>query len=314
MPLKPKSNKRGSKSASFEQNFTGSDKDLSDYIRASAKYFTVDQPTDDDDALERIAKMFEDCANTSSVPTVEKLALCLGTTIQNMNNWVYDESKGRNRALMIKKAKQIIASIDAEAVLNGKLNVVCYLFRAKNFYGMSDNVTVEHKATLSTGDIQDQSMLVGALLKQLQGQATMPLPSDYQPQPEQTAIAQAASDFRQATMPLPSDSAPEGQATFPQESSDYQATMKTSSDSAENIETVEGEIVSDYQATIAEPSSDYESDLPSDYAAEVQATINPLSALGKALAEELAGQEAAGSEAAAVVDIPGAGADPQGAE
>lgn len=282
MPLKPKSKKRGSKSASFEENFTGSEKDLSDYIRASAKYLKVQPPADDDEAFERIADMFEDCALNNSVPTVEKLALCLGTTIEMLRHWEYRGDKGQARSLMIKRAKQIIASIDAEAVLNGKLNTICYLFRAKNFYGMSDNVTIEHKAATPLGDSQDQSMLVNALLKQLQGQATIDLPSDYQPQPEQATITQAASDFRKATMiDLPSDYAAGEPATIAQASNDYPAEGQATLPS--NFETP-----SDYQTTMPESSSDYQ---PND-----QATIRPLTALQKALAEELTAEDPAGAD------------------
>ena len=284
MPLKPKSKKRGSKSASFEENFTGSEKDLSDYIRASAKYLKVQPPADDDEAFERIADMFEDCALNNSVPTVEKLALCLGVDRDTMFDWQKKGTKGFKRAVMIKRAKEIIASIDAEAVLNGKLNTICYLFRAKNYYGMSDNVTIEHKAATPLGDSQDQSMLVNALLKQLQGQgqATIDLPSDYQPQPEQATITQAASDFRKATMiDLPSDYAAEKPATIAQNSNDYpaegQATMPS-----------DYEKPSDYQATMPESSSDYQ---PND-----QATIRPLTALQKALAEELTAENPAGAD------------------
>jgi hypothetical protein len=255
MPLKPKSKKRGSKSASFEENFTGSEKDLSDYIRASAKYLKVQPPADDDEAFDRISDMFEDCAENNSVPTVEKLALCLGVDRDTMFDWQKKGTKGVQRAVMIKRAKEIIASIDAEAVLNGKLNTICYLFRAKNYYGMSDNVTIEHKAATPLGDSQDQSMLVGALLKQLQGQGQATI----EPPQGQATIAQAASDFRRATMiDVPSDYAAEGQATMP---SDYETS-------------------SDYQTTMPETASDYEPD-------QQVVTAEPLTALQKALAEEL---------------------------
>jgi hypothetical protein len=294
--LKPKSKKRGSKSASFEENFTGSEKDLSDIIRANAKYFLVKPPSSDDEVLQRIADMFQDCADNHSIPTVEKLALCLGITRHDLYVWENRGDKGVVRSRMIKAAKEIIAAIDAEAVAQGKLNTVAYIFRAKNYYGLSDNVTIEHKAATPLGDSQDQSMLVNALLKQLQGQgqATIDLPSDYQPQPEQATITQAASDFRKATMiDLPSDYATGEPATIAQNSNDYpaegQATMPS-----------DYETPSDYQTTMQEPSSDYQ---PND-----QATIKPLTALQKALAEELTAE---GAAAADDLEL-GAGADDLG--
>lgn len=250
MPIKPKSKKRGSKSASFEENFTGTEKDLSDIIRANAKYFLVKPPSSDDEVLQRIADMFQDCADNHSVPTVEKLALCLGIDRMTLFDWQNKKTHGENRADMIKRAKEIIASIDAEAVVQGKLQTVAYIFRAQNYYGLSNDVKVEHKITSSLGETQDQAMLVNALLKQLQGQG-------------QATIAQAASDFRQATMiDIPSDYVTDNQATIAQNSNVYQ------------------------------PGSEQ---LSSDYEPDQQAvTVEPLTALQKALAEELTAEDAAG--------------------
>ena len=39
---------------------------------------------------------------------------------------------------MIKKAKEILASLDAELVSRGKIPQITYIFRAKNFFGMKD--------------------------------------------------------------------------------------------------------------------------------------------------------------------------------
>ena len=286
MPLKPKSKKRGSKPMSFEENFTGDESDLIKIIRNNAKYFGVEPPVDDDEAEQRISAMFLDCIENDGYPTIEKLAGCLGITRQVMWDWQHLKTKGERRADIIKKAKEKIAAIDAEAVSIGKLNTVAYIFRAKNYYGLTDNVTVEHKTAQPLGDTQDQSMLVGALLKQLQaqGQATIAQPSDYAGD-HQTTISQEPSDY----------------------ASDYQA--ETSSDYG--TQTTFTDMPSDYsaedQATIP---SDYSE--PSDYQAEVQATISPLSALGKALAEELASKPAAD-----VIDVTASeiipGAEPDGA-
>ena len=47
---------------------------------------------------------------------------------------------------MIKKAKGILASIDAELVSSGKIPQVVYIFRAKNFYQMSDQQEIKISA------------------------------------------------------------------------------------------------------------------------------------------------------------------------
>ena len=43
---------------------------------------------------------------------------------------------------MIKRAKEIMAAIDAELVSNNKIPQVTYIFRAKNFYQMADKSEV----------------------------------------------------------------------------------------------------------------------------------------------------------------------------
>lgn len=301
MPLKPKSKKCGSKPASFDQNYTGDEETLVRIIRNNAKYFGVEPPADDDEAEQRIVDMFVDCIETQSYPTVEKLAGCLGIVRRELWEWEHLKTKGERRSNIIKKAKEKIAAMDAEAVSLGKLNTVAYIFRAKNYYGLTDNVTVEHKTAQPLGDTQDQSMLVGALLKQLQaqGQATIAQSSDYQPQPEQATIGEA------------SDYAGDHQTTIAQEPSNYASDDQAETSSDYGTQTTFADMPSDYsaedQATIP---SDYSE--PGDYQAEVQATISPLSALGKALAEELASKPAAD-----VIDVTASeiipGAEPDGA-
>lgn len=253
--MKPKSNKRGSKSASFEDNFTGTDEELALIIRNNAKYFAINQPADDDEAQQRITDMFLDCIENNGYPTVEKLAACLGITRQLLYDWEFNKSKGERRSVMIKDAKEKIAAMDAEAVVRGRLNTVAYIFRAKNYYGLTDNVTVEHRAAMPLGDSQDQSMLVGALLRQLQVQNTT--------QPDSATMPRTASDFGQTSfidLPQESNSAPEHQATMP---SDYQpegqATMEqTSSDYATETERLSSDFPAEDQATFAQEPSDYE--------------------------------------------------------
>ena len=66
------------------------------------------------------------------------MALELGLTNQQMNNWINDKTKGEVVSLMLQKAKQIIAAQDAELALRNRINSILYIFRSKNFYGMVD--------------------------------------------------------------------------------------------------------------------------------------------------------------------------------
>ena len=91
----------------------------------------------DEEAEERISQYFVECAEDGRRPTVEEMCLVLGTTRSTVHKWETGELKTVSGHI-IKKAKEIIASFDAAAVSENKLNPVTYFFRAKNYYGMKD--------------------------------------------------------------------------------------------------------------------------------------------------------------------------------
>ena len=99
----------------------------------------------EEELADRLNYFFDVCANTQQLPTVEKMCLCIGYTTQEVLNWtngapykwVTEECR-----LIIKKAKNLIASMDAELAQEGKIQPVVYMFRAKNYYGMKDQQEV----------------------------------------------------------------------------------------------------------------------------------------------------------------------------
>ena len=80
----------------------------------------------------------EECAERGQLATIESMALELGMTNQQLSDWIRDKTKGEVIALMLQKAKQIIAAQDAELALRNRINSILYIFRSKNFYGMVD--------------------------------------------------------------------------------------------------------------------------------------------------------------------------------
>nr|DAX35649.1 MAG TPA: DNA-packaging protein small subunit [Bacteriophage sp.] len=91
-----------------------------------------------EECADRLNKFFEKCAEKGQLATIESMALELGLTNQQVNNLINDKSKGEVVALMLQKAKQIIAAQDAELALRNRINSILYIFRSKNFYGMVD--------------------------------------------------------------------------------------------------------------------------------------------------------------------------------
>jgi hypothetical protein len=100
----------------------------------------------DEEAAKRIEEYFKGCMNKGVLPTVEGLSLSLGVTRQALLDWEtgrYNPSRGP----LIARAKELIAEIDAQLVAMGKMPAVPYIFRAKNYYGMSDKTELQVSAS-----------------------------------------------------------------------------------------------------------------------------------------------------------------------
>lgn len=98
----------------------------------------------DDELIDRLDYFFNTCAQTGQIPTVEKMCLCVGYVRNTVHDWETGKQRGFSSETkdVIQKAKQLIASFDSELLLSGKLNPIAYIFRAKNYYGMSDKQEV----------------------------------------------------------------------------------------------------------------------------------------------------------------------------
>jgi hypothetical protein len=94
----------------------------------------------DEELLDRLDAYFERCASKDIKPTVEEMCLFTGYSIKTIWAWENEQRGGfSNRtAEIIKKSKAYMATFDAKLLLEGKLNPVSYIFRAKNYYGMKD--------------------------------------------------------------------------------------------------------------------------------------------------------------------------------
>lgn len=111
--------------------------DIAGYVKQSMQYIKARPPASDADCARRLENYFSQCAEQGQMPTVEDMALALGVTPQTVKLWEKD-SLGMVRGEMIRRAKALIAGVDAKMVQAGQLPVVSYIFRAKNFYGMRD--------------------------------------------------------------------------------------------------------------------------------------------------------------------------------
>lgn len=94
----------------------------------------------------RISQYFEYCMETGLRPTVEGLALAIGIDRRTLWDWEVGNTRaglGSRRSDIIKKAKDYIAFLMSDAVMEGKINPVTWIFYAKNYFGMSDKQEIE---------------------------------------------------------------------------------------------------------------------------------------------------------------------------
>lgn len=120
----------------------------------------------DDELQERIGQFYSICAETGQTPTVEKMCLALGYDTSTIHDWQSGRRKGFSpeTANIIKKAKQFLSAFDADLLLKNKLNPVAYIFRAKNYYGMSDKQEVVVTPNNSLGDTVSEEELARKLI------------------------------------------------------------------------------------------------------------------------------------------------------
>jgi len=141
-------------------------------------WYKKPKATTDEEIRERLLEFFERCISNGEVMTVEKMALALGYDRKTLWAWeTGGEGSTPTRRNLIKKAKELLASYDAEMVAEGKLNPVTYIFRAKNYFGMRDQV--EHVVTPNNplGDEANPDDIRKRL------EASLPIDADFEVEP-----------------------------------------------------------------------------------------------------------------------------------
>ena len=93
----------------------------------------------DEEIRERLEMYFIETLKAGEIPTVEAMCLALGYDRATIWRWENGgEGSTPARCNLIKKAKEFLASFDAQLVQEGKVNPTTYIFRAKNYFGLKD--------------------------------------------------------------------------------------------------------------------------------------------------------------------------------
>lgn len=88
-----------------------------------------------EEALSRAEWYFSECIKNRMKPTLEGCALSLGIDRVTFKNWS-DRAVDGNRDCYVvcKQSREFIQSFDAQAVIDGKMPAIPYIFRVKNNY------------------------------------------------------------------------------------------------------------------------------------------------------------------------------------
>lgn len=156
-PVKRKRGKVGNPGMKAENALSGTDEEKRAIVRQTMRncltFYQMDRVGTATELQERLQEFFNTCADTGQYPTVEKMCLAIGYSRQTVNDWENRvhcglvEDSNSPVSDIIKKAKEFLATFDAELVISGNMNFLAYCFRAKNYYGMQDKqeLTIEPK-------------------------------------------------------------------------------------------------------------------------------------------------------------------------
>ena len=151
--------KRGLKPASLEANISATLPEITRAIVSATRYIKAEPVKTDEECAERIERYFEGCAERGELPRWENLALSLGVTRACCWNWATGKQCSSARTKMMQRAKDILASIDADLVMRGKIPQVVYVFRSKNFYEMRDQQDMVITPNNPLGDAKTNEQL-----------------------------------------------------------------------------------------------------------------------------------------------------------
>ncbi len=142
---------------------------VSRLVTETLRTYGLPKVESDEELEQRFADYFQHCALTGEKPTVEQLAQCTGYTMSTLWDWENGRNKGfsTHTSRLVKKAKEFLRVFDAKLILEGAVNPVAYIFRAKNYYGMKDQQDVVVAPQQPLGPDPDEAQLAANYLKAL---------------------------------------------------------------------------------------------------------------------------------------------------
>ena len=137
----------GSGSVNMERATTGKRVEIANHIGDVLYWYKRPRVTSPEDCATRLNEYFDYCYTTGSIPTWEEVALALGTSVNGLADWERKNKMGPAIAQLVAEARTVLSAVDAKLASTGAVYNQVYIFRAKNFYGLSDRQDVQVTST-----------------------------------------------------------------------------------------------------------------------------------------------------------------------
>lgn len=116
---------------------------ITNTIGSIMKSFRLQRVQSDEELKDRLQDYFNICTDDAQLPTMEGMALHCGYTVFDFCEFANGKRGfSPETAQIIKTAKSVMMTFDAQAVEQGRIPFLAYCFRAKNYYGMRDQQEV----------------------------------------------------------------------------------------------------------------------------------------------------------------------------
>lgn len=124
-------------------------------MRRLLRWYESPRPADEQELAERIREFFTECAVLGDYPSYEKLCMALGATVEEFKAWVYGRGVTDAWSAICSRGISTLSGIMGEMAANGEIDKNVYMFQARKYFNMQDNVTLNLNVTTELGNIKE---------------------------------------------------------------------------------------------------------------------------------------------------------------
>lgn len=141
-PVKRTKGRGGTGNFPAAQNDNATEEDSRVALSEVLRWAKMPKVQSDEELADRIEFYFNSTAERGIRPVWEEMCLAIGYEPNTVKEWQNGLHCSATRSGIIKAANLVMASYDARLAIHGKMNPVPYIFRAKNYYGLTDEQQV----------------------------------------------------------------------------------------------------------------------------------------------------------------------------